>query len=262
MDAVANETPLPDKWVFMDEKGHKRLTYTWLSGNSSPKKSVAPTTSFSPLIGQKCPLETDYLEDISYRDKLDAIKYHMPLPKSTVEANLNAWTETINKFLDITQPLHPEISPMTLCTTVLHAAEKLMKWDEVNLTQSASSQDTVMQDLNTNLSKTELIRKTTTIWWNMAKTLWQDNILTCNQEMLDQATHLLLLDDTTHKFAMMSEAQVYDMELNWYDSIIGKITELNENASKAIKDIQSKSNVATNKEKIDLIKQQGWETAK
>ncbi|PFH45561.1 hypothetical protein AMATHDRAFT_8980 [Amanita thiersii Skay4041] len=27
MDALTNETPLPDKWAFTDEKGHKRMTY-------------------------------------------------------------------------------------------------------------------------------------------------------------------------------------------------------------------------------------------
>ncbi|PFH45360.1 hypothetical protein AMATHDRAFT_9414 [Amanita thiersii Skay4041] len=83
MDAIANETTLPDKWAFMDEKGHKRPTYAWLSGNPTPKKSVAPTTSFSPSIGQKRPSEGDDLEDLSH-NKLSAIKYHLPLPKSTV----------------------------------------------------------------------------------------------------------------------------------------------------------------------------------
>ncbi|PFH45051.1 hypothetical protein AMATHDRAFT_10121 [Amanita thiersii Skay4041] len=42
-DAVANETPLPDKWAFTDEKGHKRSTFAWLSGQPSPKnKSTFP----------------------------------------------------------------------------------------------------------------------------------------------------------------------------------------------------------------------------
>ncbi|PFH45848.1 hypothetical protein AMATHDRAFT_8574 [Amanita thiersii Skay4041] len=210
-----------------------------------------------------------------------------------IKANFDAWTETVNNFLDITRPLHPDINPMILRATVLQAMEKLMKREyfvnkicklarsqdlsalqefreeclrsiqnEVDLTQDAASHDTVMEDLNKEVLKTELICKTTSIWKNTAKALWCENILTCNQETLDQAMRLLLLNDTKHKFATMTEAQVYDTEIDCQDSIIQKITELNENASKAIKDIQRKSTTKTNKEKIDLIKGQGWETAK
>ncbi|PFH53026.1 hypothetical protein AMATHDRAFT_1745 [Amanita thiersii Skay4041] len=279
MDAVANETPLPDKWAFTDEKGHKRTTYAWLSGNTSLKKTVAPTTSFSPSIGQKHPLEEDNTDDISHNEKLEAIKYHIPLPASTIKVNFDAWTETTNAFLDKVRPLHPEINPTTLCASVLHAAEKLMKREyfvnrikklarskdlkalqdfreerlrslqnKVNLKQDNSLQDMIMQDLNMNSSKMELIHRTTTIWQNTAKSLWKENILMCNQETLDQATCLLLINDTSHKFATLSEAQ--------------KITELNTNAATAIKDIQQKSISTTNKERIDLVKKQGWDTVK
>ncbi|PFH45802.1 hypothetical protein AMATHDRAFT_8646 [Amanita thiersii Skay4041] len=241
MDAVTNDTPLLDKWAFTDKKGHKCATFAWLSGHPSPKKSIALTTSFSPSIGQKHPLEADQdADDFTYADKLQAIKYHLPLPQSTVDVNLDAWMETINKYLDNAHILHTEINPTTLRACTIQAAEKLMKREyfinkirklartkdqnalqafeeeqfrslqnEINLTVIAHSQDAVMADPNENLTKMDLIHKTTMIWRNTAKTLWKDNILTCNQETLDQAT------PTT-----------------------------------------------TNKEKIDLIKKQGWETAK
>ncbi|PFH46094.1 hypothetical protein AMATHDRAFT_8214 [Amanita thiersii Skay4041] len=57
MDSIANETPLPEKWAFTDEKGHKCTTYGWLMGNDMPKKPIPPSSSFSPSIGQKRPLE-------------------------------------------------------------------------------------------------------------------------------------------------------------------------------------------------------------
>ncbi|PFH44638.1 hypothetical protein AMATHDRAFT_11297 [Amanita thiersii Skay4041] len=219
MDAIANETTLPDKWAFIDDKGHKRSTYAWLSGNSSPKKPVAPTMSFSPSIGQKRPLEGDDSEELSHKDRLLAIKYHLPLPKLTIEANFDAWTETINLFMDTNRPLFPELNPTVLRATVLQAAEKLMRQEyfvnkirklarshntaalhefkeerlrslqnEVKLIQDTTSQDTDMEEPTTVMTKTNLIRKSTHIWRNMAKTLWKDNILTCNQETLDQAT--------------------------------------------------------------------------
>ncbi|PFH45292.1 hypothetical protein AMATHDRAFT_9557 [Amanita thiersii Skay4041] len=293
IDTIMNKTALPDKWAFTDEKGHKRQTYAWLSGNPAPKKSVVPTTTFSPSIGQKHPLGEDDLEDLSHNDKLSAIKYHLPLPKSMVEANFDVWTETVNHFFDTNRPLFPELNPMILRATVLQAVEKLMKREyfvnkirklarshdqaalqefkeerlrslqnEVKLIQDTTSQDTEMEEPIVATSKTELICKTTLIWRNMAKTLRQDNILTCNQETLDQATRLLLLDDTGHKFANMMEAQIYDTEIDCQDLIIQKITELNENASKTIKDIQHKSMTKSTQDKVDLVKKQGWETAK
>ncbi|PFH45169.1 hypothetical protein AMATHDRAFT_9851 [Amanita thiersii Skay4041] len=292
MDAITNETTLPDKWAFTDEKGHKRPTYAWLSGNTSPKKPVAPTMSFSPSIGQKRPLEDDS-EDLSHNDRLSAIKYHLPLPKSTIEANFDAWTETVNHFLDTNRPLYPELNPTALRATVLQAAEKLMKREyfvnkirklarsddtatihdfkderlrslrnEVNLIQDTTPQDMDIEETTTVTTKTDLIRKSSHVWRNTAKTLWKDNILTCNQETLDQATRLLLLDDTQHKFAKMTEAQIYDTEVDRRDLIIQKITELNENASKAIKDIQCKSMPKATQDKIDIVKKQGWEAAK
>ncbi|PFH44743.1 hypothetical protein AMATHDRAFT_10999 [Amanita thiersii Skay4041] len=293
MDAIANEVPLHDKWAFTDKKGHKRPTYAWLSGNPTPKKPVAPTTTFSPSIGQKCPLEEDSSQDISYHEKLETIKYHLPLPKATIEANFDAWTETVNHFLDVNRPLFPELNPTTLCAIVFQAAEKLMKWEyfinrirkmarsqdqnalqefknerlrslqnEVKLIQNTDPQDTIMEEPTTEMSKTNLIRKTTLIWKTTAKTLWSDNILTCNQETLDQATRLLLLDDTKHKFTTMTEAQIYNTEIDRRDLIIQKITELNENASRTIKDIQRKSMTKSAQDKLDLIKKQGWDMAK
>ncbi|PFH44970.1 hypothetical protein AMATHDRAFT_10322 [Amanita thiersii Skay4041] len=269
MDAIANETTLPDKWAFIDDKGHKCSTYAWLSGNSSPKKPVALTMSFSPSIGQKRPLEGDN------------------------KANFDAWTETINLFMDTNRPLFPELNPTVLRATVLQAVEKLMRREyfvnkirklarshntaalhkfkeerlrslqnEVKLIQDTTSQDMDMEEPTMVMTKTDLIRKSTHIWRNMAKTLWKDNILTCNQETLDQATRLLLLDDTGHKFASMTEAQIYDTEVDRRDLIIQKIMELNENASKAIKDIQRKSMTKSTQDKIDLVKKQGWEAAK
>ncbi|PFH45259.1 hypothetical protein AMATHDRAFT_9633 [Amanita thiersii Skay4041] len=94
--------------------------------------------------------------------------------------------------------------------------------------------------------------------------MWKDNILTCKQETLDQATHLLLLEDTSHKYALLSEMEIYNMELDRHDCIIAKITKLNENAAKVIKDIQNKPtpSVSANKGKLELIKKQGWEMAK
>ncbi|PFH45050.1 hypothetical protein AMATHDRAFT_10120 [Amanita thiersii Skay4041] len=121
-----------------------------------------------------------------------------------------------------------------------------------------------MRDVDSDVSKTEYIRRTMVIWKNMAKSLWKDNILTCKQETLDQATRLLLLADTSHKYASLSETEIYNTELDRRDCIITKITELNENANKAIRDIQNKSTHSsnTNKGKLKLIKKQGWEMAK
>ncbi|PFH45863.1 hypothetical protein AMATHDRAFT_8552 [Amanita thiersii Skay4041] len=211
-----------------------------------------------------------------YADKLQAIKYRLPLPQSMVDANLDMWTETINRYLDNARLLHTDINPTTLHACTVQAAEKLMKQEyfvnkiqkslqnEINLTTLAHPQDAVMLDPADNMTKMEHIQKTTAIWQNTAKALWQDNTLTCNQETLDQATHLLLLEDTTHKYASLSEAEIYDTELDQCDCIIMKITELNENVAKIIKDIQQKPTASTivNKVKLELIKKQGWETAK
>ncbi|PFH44998.1 hypothetical protein AMATHDRAFT_10245 [Amanita thiersii Skay4041] len=293
MDAITNDTPLPEQWAFVDEKGHKRTTFAWLSGHPSPKKSIAPTTTFSPTIGQKRPLEDEQdNDDLSYADKLEAIKYRLPMPQSTVDANVEAWTKTINKYLDNARRTQSDIHPTTLRARVIQTAERLMKREyfvnrikkvartkdhrtlqdfdeerlrslrnEINLTSNSEDQDTTMID-PPELSKTELIRKSTAIWKNTAKTLRQENILTCKPETLDQATRLLLLNDSTHKYASLSEAEIYDMELDRRDAIIAKITKLNENASKVIQDIKQKSTTTANKGKLALIKKQGWDTAK
>ncbi|PFH45299.1 hypothetical protein AMATHDRAFT_9546 [Amanita thiersii Skay4041] len=296
-DAIANNTPLPEKWAFTDEKGHKRSTSAWLSGQPSPKKHIAPTTSFSPSIGQKRPLETDQTadtEDLTYLDKLQAIKFRLPLPQSTIDANLDMWTETTNKYMEDARLINNDINPTTLCALTIQAAEKLMKREyfvnkaqklarskdqialldftderyrslqnEINLITHAHPQDTLMRDVDSDSPKTERIRRTTAIWKNTAKTLWKDNILTCKQETLDQATRLLLLEDTSHKYASLSELDIYNMELDQRDLIVAKITELNENADKVIKDIRHKStHSSANKGKLELIKKQGWEMAK
>ncbi|PFH45632.1 hypothetical protein AMATHDRAFT_8879 [Amanita thiersii Skay4041] len=297
-DAVVNNTPLPDKWAFTDEKGHKHSTFAWLSGQPSPKKQIKPTTSFSPSIGQKRPLETDQdtnEEDLTYSDKLQAIKFRLPLPQSTIDTNLDMWMETVNKYIENCRLTNTDTNPTTLRAMTVQTTEKLMKREyfvnkvrklarskdpkalldfaderyrslqnEIDLTTRAHPQDTPMHDIDSDTSKTECIRKTMAIWRNTAKTLWKDNILTCKQETLDQATRLLLLADTSHKYASLSETDIYNTELDRRDSIIAKITELNENAEKAIRDIRNKSahSSSTNKGKLELIKKQGWEMAK
>ncbi|PFH46008.1 hypothetical protein AMATHDRAFT_8371 [Amanita thiersii Skay4041] len=293
MVAIANDTPLLDKWAFTDEKGHKCTTFAWLSGHPSPKKSIAPTTSFSPTIGQKRPLEDNQdTDDLSYADKLQAIRYCLPMPQSTIDTNIEVWTETINKHLDNARLTKSDINPTTLRAHTIQATEKLMKREyfvtkirklartkdqsalqafaeerlrslqnEINLMAIVEDQDATMND-PPELTKTELIHKTMMIWKNTAKTLRQDNILTCKQETLDQATPLLLLDDSTHRYASLSEAEIYDTELDRRDAIIAKITELNENTSKIIQDIKQKSATSTNKGKLALIKKQGWDAAK
>ncbi|PFH48056.1 hypothetical protein AMATHDRAFT_6188 [Amanita thiersii Skay4041] len=247
-DAIANNTPLPEKWAFTDEKGHKRSTFAWLSGQPSPKKQIAPTTSFSPSIGQKHPLEMDHtadMEDLTYSERLQAIKFRLPLPQSTIDANLDMWTETINKYLENSHLANIDVNPTTLCAMTIQAAEKLMRCEyfvnkvrklarsndqkvlldfaderyrslqnKINLITHAHPQDTLMQDVDSNLPKTERICRTTAIWKNTAKTLWKDNILTCKQETLDQATCLLLLEDTSHKYTSLSELDIYNMELD------------------------------------------------
>ncbi|PFH45033.1 hypothetical protein AMATHDRAFT_10171 [Amanita thiersii Skay4041] len=293
MDAIANDTPLLEKWAFVDEKGYKCTTFAWLSGHPSPKKSIAPTATFLPSTGQKRPLEDNQdTDDLSYVDKLEAIKYRLPMPQSTIDANTEAWTKTINEYLDNARLTQPNINPTILRARVIQTAERLMKREyfvnrikkvartkdhhtlqdfdeerlrslrnEINLTSNSEDQDTTMID-PPELTKTELIRKSTTIWKNTAKTLRQENILTCKPETLDQATRLLLLNDSTHKYASLSEAEIYDTELDRRDAIIAKITELNENASKVIQDIKQKSTTTANKEKLALIKKQGWDAAK
>ncbi|PFH45215.1 hypothetical protein AMATHDRAFT_9747 [Amanita thiersii Skay4041] len=299
MDAITNKTPLLEKWAFTDEKGHKRITYGWLSGNDTPKRPIPPLTSFSLTIGQKCPLETDQeMENITCAEWLDTIRHHLPLPQSTIKANIDAWTITTNNCLDICRSTYPNINPMVLRSTVIETADKLGKKEYfVNkiccLTRSedqkviqdfedeqlqyllqemvthfssndnnSQSQDSIMENIAQEPSKVELICKTTAIWKDMAKMLWKENILTCNQETLDQATQLLLLEDTTHKYAQLSQGQIYDTEIDQHDQIIARITELNINANKAIADIQKKSIPAKDQNKINLITQQGWETAK
>ncbi|PFH46921.1 hypothetical protein AMATHDRAFT_7261 [Amanita thiersii Skay4041] len=297
-DAVANETPLPDKWAFTDEKGHKRPTFAWLSGQPSPKQQIKPTLSFSPSIGQKHPLETDQdtNEDVlTYSEKLQAIQFRLPLPQSTIDTNLDMWTETINKYMENCRLNNTDINPTTLRAITVQTAEKLMKqeyfvnkvrkvarskdskalldfadeWyrslqNEIDLQAQTHPQDAHMQDIVSEPSKTECIRRTTAIWRNTAKTLWRENILTCNQETLDQATRLLLLADSSHKYALLSEADIYNTELDRRDCIIAKITELNENVEKAIRDIKNKStrSVSASKGKLKLIKNQGWQMAK
>ncbi|PFH45248.1 hypothetical protein AMATHDRAFT_9654 [Amanita thiersii Skay4041] len=204
------------------------------------------------------------------------------------------WTETINKYMDNARSSNNEIHPTTLRAITTQAAKKLMKREyfvnkvrklarskdqtallefmeeryrslqnEIDLITHTHSYDTPMQDVEDKSSKIDRIRRTTVIWRNTAKTLWKDNILTCKQETLDQATRLLLLADTSHKYASLSETDVYNTELDRRDSIIAKITELNENAKKIIKDIQLKStHSSADKDKLELIKKQGWETAK
>ncbi|PFH45756.1 hypothetical protein AMATHDRAFT_8710 [Amanita thiersii Skay4041] len=129
MDSIANETPLPKKWAFLDEKNSKRTTYAWLTGNQAPKTTIAPSTSFSPVTGQKQPLENDDTphRDILYADKLDAIKYCLPLPKSMVDANSDAWTVIINQCLDECHESFSEYNPTVLRSIIFQMAEILMK---------------------------------------------------------------------------------------------------------------------------------------
>ncbi|PFH46009.1 hypothetical protein AMATHDRAFT_8374 [Amanita thiersii Skay4041] len=128
MDSITNETPLPDKWAFTDEKGHKRTTYGWLTGNNTPKKPIPPSVSFSPALGQKCPLETvEDTEDITHKDRLDALKFHSPLPQSTINAGVNFWTTTANTCLDTCQSKFTDINPTVLRSTVINTADKLSK---------------------------------------------------------------------------------------------------------------------------------------
>ncbi|PFH45260.1 hypothetical protein AMATHDRAFT_9634 [Amanita thiersii Skay4041] len=129
-DAVANDTLLLDKWAFTNKKGHKCSTFAWLSGHPSPKKSIPPTTSFSPSIGQKCPLEEDQdinTDNLMHMDKLQALKRCLPLPQSTINANLDMWTETINKYLENTRLTHNDVNPTTLHALTVQTTEKLMK---------------------------------------------------------------------------------------------------------------------------------------
>ncbi|PFH45316.1 hypothetical protein AMATHDRAFT_9503 [Amanita thiersii Skay4041] len=109
INSIANETPLPDKWAFTDKKGHKCTTFAWLTGNVAPKANIAPSTSFSPSLGQKRPAPQE--DKLSRQDKLDAIRYCLPLPKSTQDANLNMWTTTINQTLDICHEIMPNSNP-------------------------------------------------------------------------------------------------------------------------------------------------------
>ncbi|PFH45163.1 hypothetical protein AMATHDRAFT_9864 [Amanita thiersii Skay4041] len=300
MDSIANETPLPDEWVFTDEKGHKRTTYGWLTGNNTPKKPIPPSTSFSPTLGQKRPLETNEdMETITHKDRLDALRHHLPLPQSTVEASLHAWMNTTNACLDTCRPKYPDVNPTVIRSAVINAADKMSKKEysvnkirllarskdqkalksfederlrcllkEVtnlfskNIQDNKQAPDAAMEDLTQELSKVDMIRRTTAIWKDTAKTMWKENIVTCNQATLDQATHLLLLEDMNHKYALMPQSQIYDMEVDRCNQIIARITTLNENASKAIDDIKCKSIHVKDQEKINLITCQGWETAK
>ncbi|PFH47337.1 hypothetical protein AMATHDRAFT_6844 [Amanita thiersii Skay4041] len=268
IDSIVNETPLPEKWAFVDEKGHKCVTYGWLSGNDIPKKSIPPSTSFSLTIGQKCPLEMDHnMENITHVECLEAIKHHLPLPQLTIKANCDAWTITTNNCLDICRSKYPDINPTTnwekgniSSTASVILQDPKIKWPLKILRKN--SPDLAMEDVTRELSKIDIIRKMTTIWKDMVKTMWKENILTCNQATLDQATHLLLLEDTTHKYAQMTQGQIYDTEIDQRDQIIACITALNENVSKAIADIKWKSIPTKDQDKISLITLQGWEMVK
>ncbi|PFH44750.1 hypothetical protein AMATHDRAFT_10980 [Amanita thiersii Skay4041] len=297
IDSIANETPLPDKWAFTNEKGHKRTTYGWLTGNNTPKKPIPPVTSLSPSLGQKRPLAlVEDTENISYKERLDALKPQLPLPQSTVDANLNFWTTTVNAFLDTHRSKFMDVNPTTLRSTVFDLADKLSNEEHFMATTRSlarsknqkalqefederlqhllhevttffsnkehHSQDAAMTDLTQELSKIDTICKSTAIWKDTAKTMWKDNILTCNQATLDQATRLLLLEDTSHKYASMPQDQIYDTETERRDQIIARITILNENATKVITDIKHKSVHTKDQEKLNLITKQGWETAK
>ncbi|PFH44773.1 hypothetical protein AMATHDRAFT_10904 [Amanita thiersii Skay4041] len=277
LDSIANETTLPEKWAF----------------------PIPPSNTFSPVIGQKRPLDTDQeMDDITHVEHLNAIKYQIPLPQSTIEANIEAWTTTSNNCLDICRSKFPGINPTVLTSTVMEYADKIGKREyftnkirqlarskdlkalqdfenerlhyllqEVTPLFSETSnkeqiQDLNMEDVTPPLSKIELIRKSTAIWKDTANTMWKENILTCSQPTLDQATHLLLLEDSTHKYAQLTDDQIYDMEINRRDMIITRITELNSNMAKIISDICKKSMPTANQGKINLITQQGWETVK
>ncbi|PFH45606.1 hypothetical protein AMATHDRAFT_8921 [Amanita thiersii Skay4041] len=277
MDSIANETALPDKWAFTDKKGHKCTTYGWLTGNDTPKKPIPPSSSFSLSIGQKRPLEAveDTEEDgLSRKDRLDALKHHLPLPKSTVDASINIWTNATNACLDAYDLSRKEyfVNKIRLLArskdqnawkTFEDECLRCLMHETINLLSDdkQTTQDSAMEDLTQELSKVDLIRRTTAIWKEMAKSMWKDNILTCTQSTLDQATHLLLLEDKTHKYAQMSVEQVYDTEIDRRDQIISCITTLNENATKAIMDIKRKSVQAKDQDKVNLITQRGWETA-
>ncbi|PFH45036.1 hypothetical protein AMATHDRAFT_10162 [Amanita thiersii Skay4041] len=296
MDSIANETPLPEEWAFTDEKGHKRTTYGWLTGNDVPKTSIPAATSFSPNIGQKRPLEVDHnLEEITRMERLETLKHQLPMPQSTVEANLDAWTTTTNTCIDICQSKYPNTNPTALRSTIINTADKLGKQEHFvkrirvlarskdqkaladfaderlchllsevtkNFSENKQITDSDMEDISHELSKIDIICRTTAIWKDTAKTLWNENILTCNQATLDQATRLLLLEDTNHKYAHMTQGQLYDTEIDQRDQIIVQITALNESTSKVISDIKRKSIPAKDWEKIKLITRQGWEMAK
>ncbi|PFH45511.1 hypothetical protein AMATHDRAFT_9086 [Amanita thiersii Skay4041] len=126
MDSVANETPLPDKWAFTDEKGYKCTMYGWLTGNNTPKKPIPPATSFSPNIGQKCPLEmVEDTEDITYSTKIawtpSSFNLHSRNRPSTQAYTsgqpppTHAWTHT-NQNLQTSIPQYYAQQSLTLWT--------------------------------------------------------------------------------------------------------------------------------------------------
>ncbi|PFH44968.1 hypothetical protein AMATHDRAFT_10327 [Amanita thiersii Skay4041] len=279
MDSIANETPLPEEWSFTDEKGHKCMTYGWLTGNIAPKTSIPPATSFSPNVGQKRPLETDHnTEEITRKEQLEALKFQLPIPQSVVEASLDAWTTTTNTCMDICHSKYQNINPEHFIKRIRTLARSkdqkaLAEFEDEHLRHllhevkeifSTDKQimDSDMEDISHELSKIDIICKTTAIWKETAKTMWNKNILMCNQATLDQATRLLLLEDTNHKYSHMTQEQLHDMEIDRRDQIIARITALNESACKVISDIKRKSIPTKDKEKIELITRQGWETAK
>ncbi|PFH44898.1 hypothetical protein AMATHDRAFT_10486 [Amanita thiersii Skay4041] len=205
---------------------------------------------------------------------------------------------TSNNCLDICQSKFPDINPTVLTSTVIECADRIGKREyftnkirhlarskdskvlqdfadkrlrlllqEVtpsftNTNNTEQIQDSNMEDVTPTLTKTELIRKSTAIWKDTATTMWKENIVTCNQSTLDQATRLLLLEDTSHKYAQLPENQIFDTEVDCQDMIIARIMELNTNVASTISNIRKKSTHAANQNKINLIMQQGWTMAK
>ncbi|PFH46677.1 hypothetical protein AMATHDRAFT_7515 [Amanita thiersii Skay4041] len=272
MDSIANETPLPEEWSFTDEKGHKRTTYGWLTGNIAPKTSIPPATSFSPNVGQKRPLETDHdTEEITRKERLEALKFQLPIPQSVVEASLDAWTTTTNTCMDICRSKYQNINPVTMRSTIINAADKLGKQEHFikRICALARSKDQKALAEFEDERLRHLLHEVKEIF-STDKQITDSDMEDISHELskstlsatLDQATRLLLLEDTNHKYSHMTQEQLYDTEIDRRDQIIARITALNESASKVISDIKRKSIPTKDKEKIELITWQGWETAK
>ncbi|PFH45179.1 hypothetical protein AMATHDRAFT_9826 [Amanita thiersii Skay4041] len=187
MDSIANETPLPEKWAFVDEKGHNLSSP--LSAHGAHAKEFLLWWNFLEYLARSS--DSKALQE--FEDK--RLRY-----------------------------LLQEVTPLFSDTS-----------------SNDQAQDSHMEGITLALSKIELIHKSTTIWKDTAKTMWKENILTCNQATLDQVTHLLLLEDTSYKYAHLPADQIYDTENDRCDMIIARITELNTNVAKAISDICKKS---------------------